>query len=77
MKIALNLKKEHKEIIVKELLARNFEISSSSFNDIWVYGLTVINGSEDEITIEQKNYTSYKIKKDDIEYFEIHLERDK
>ena len=76
MKIALDLKEECRKEIADELFKRNFEISSSSFKTIWVYGLSHIDYSGKTIELNQKGSMKfYSIYLEDIEYFEIHNDK--
>lgn len=79
MKIALDLKQEHKAMIVKDLINGGNEISSSSFNTIWVYKLSSISCCKNIITLNFKDekgmFRMYNIDLEDIEYYEIHIDK--
>ena len=74
MKIALDFKKEVRDEIFKDLVKRGFNATNdSSFETIWVYGLSHIDYSKGRIELnENGSMKFYVILLDDLDYFEIH-----
>lgn len=62
--------------VQRELLSRGFGVSfSSSFSRIWIHNINYVFGNKEYIWIETKESSSYDIKIDDIEYYEIHKDK--
>lgn len=73
MKIALSIKKEVKDNIIKELKLRKFEYDINGFGDVWIYDLRLVKlYSIDSISIENNKFDYMIIKLSDLEHFEVH-----
>ena len=81
IKIAIELKKDSREKVINELIRKDYEIGYSSFYyTIWVYDLGNIrfdNVNKNSIILENgKTMVGIRINFNDIEYFEIHNQKE-
>ena len=76
IKIAIEIKEKCKEEIINGLKKKNYNVDMNSFMTTWVYDLGNIHYGKDSIILENGTMFSYEIKLKDLDYFEIHSQKE-